>query len=544
MRNTKLFLAIAVAACLTLPALAATPLTADNTKVTNTIGGQGADTANNGVGNASFDKGTGIWEVNGGGEGLWTAAEGITLVTTTLEGDGNITARLLDEKGGSGDGWMRSGVMIRESDAEDAAVAGIFTANEDSATPRGRHIHAHWRYAKGGDHVWGGDTGPWAPEGIRPPTDGGIGLRYFPLWLRVQRQGNTILTFRSDDGKLWEQTTQPQDLTLPATARAGLFVSSNGGDVVGTTHFDNVTVGPDLLRPGPILAQATAGDGQVLLTWQAAPSADGYNVYRRIDGEKEYTKLTTEPTKQTSFTDTAAPNGKIARYLVTGLVGTQETAASLQTEAQPNPAIVIGKGQFFSQSVDLKSGGTTEVSGDELVITASGAGIAHGDWGGGFDGFRFVAAQLDGDFTLTAQVKEKVTSNQDRNEEHADHLNGGIGLMVREGLAPNARFGMVRATFANGVQLRGRTEVSASPEVSEDGTDNDTTKYPLFLRIQRAGDVIRGFQSEDGKTFTQVGSDITLSGLKAPVYVGFAVSNGFEDFNLTAKIDVKSITLE
>jgi hypothetical protein len=544
MRNARLFLAIGVAACLALPAMAATPLTADNTKLTNTIGSQGADTANNGQGNASFNAGTGVWEVNGGGEGLWTAAEGITLVTTALEGDGNITARLLDEKGGSGDGWMRSGVMIRESDAENAPVAGVFTANEDSETPRGRHIHSHWRYETDGDHVWGGSTGPWAPEGTRPPTDGGIGLRYFPLWLRVQRQGNTIITFRSDDGRLWEQTTQAQELVLPATARAGLFVSSNTGDTLGTTHFDNVTIGPETLRPGPVLAQATSGDGQVLLTWQGAPSADAYNVYRRVDGETAYAKLTAEPVKQTSFTDASAPNGKVARYLVTGLVGTEETAASLQVAAEPGPPIAIGRGQFFTHNVDTKSAGSTQVTGGELVITASGAGIAHGDWGGGFDAFRFVAARLEGNVTLTAQIKEPVTSNQDRNEGHGDHLNGGVGLMVRESLAPNARFGMVRATFANGVQLRGRSEASQAPDTAEDGTDVDTTVYPLFLRIQREGDVIRGFQSEDGTNFTQVGSDITLSGLQAPVYVGFAVSNGFEGFNLTTKIDAASIKLE
>jgi hypothetical protein len=392
--------------------------------------------------------------------------------------------------------------------------------------------------------VWGGSSGPWGPEGTRPPADGGIGLRYFPLYLRMQRQGNTITGFRSDDGRLWEMVTQPQELTLPATARAGLFVSSNGGEAFGTTHFDNVTIGPEVLRPGPISAQATAGDGQVLVSWRAAPSADGYNVYRRVDGEKEYTKLTATPVKETSFTDTGAVNGKSARYLVTGVVGTEETAASIHTVAEPSPTITIGRGQFFTQNVDTKSPGSTQVSGDELIITASGAGIAHGDWGGGFDSFRFVAARLEGNVTLTAQIKEKVTSNQDRNEGHGDHLNGGVGLMVRESLATDARFGMVRATFENGVQLRGRTEATTAPEVAEDGTDNDTTAYPLYLRIQRQGDVIRGFQSSDGTTFTQVGSDITLSGLPGAVYVGFAVSNGFEGFSLTTKVAASSIKLE
>jgi len=83
MGRTISLLVVGLAAWLALPAMAAdTPLTDKNTKVTNTIGSQGADTANNGNGNAKFDSATGIWEVNGGGEGLWNDAEGITLVDT------------------------------------------------------------------------------------------------------------------------------------------------------------------------------------------------------------------------------------------------------------------------------------------------------------------------------------------------------------------------------------------------------------------------------------------------------------------------------
>src|SRR5207253_1202753 len=215
-----------------------------------TIGAQGEGQKNNGNGNAKFDSAKGIWEVNGGGDGLWDNADGMTFVSTALEGDGNVTARILDEKGDSGAGWMRSGVLIRESDEGDAKYAGVFTANEDTI-PRGRHIHAHFRLDTGGPTGWGGDTGPWGPEGDRPPTDGGIGLRYFPLYLRAQRHGNMVMTFRSDDGKLWEQTTKEQELDFPATARAGIFVSMNGGPTLGTTHFDNFTVGTEVLKSGP-----------------------------------------------------------------------------------------------------------------------------------------------------------------------------------------------------------------------------------------------------------------------------------------------------
>lgn len=540
MRRVKRWLAIGLATCLAVPALAQTALTPDNSRVTNTIGASGEGENNNGRGNANFQDG--VWEVNGGGDDLWSTACGMTFVHTALEGDGNITARILEQRGGHGDGWERAGVLIREDDTGPAMYAGIFFADEDSAVPRGRHLHSHWRFEREGPTVWGGDTGPYSQDG-RYPSDGNIGLRYFPLYMRVQRQGNVFTTFRSDDGRLWEQCTRPQAIEgFPSTARAGIFASSHGGEQFARARFDNVSISREVLLPGPPFAQAIAADGAVLVTWTAAPGADGHNVYRRIDGETEFKKLTPEPTKQNFFADTV-PNGQTARYIVTGVVGGRETAGSLQQPATPSPPIQIGNANFFSQEIDTKWIGSTRVVDGNLVITAGGAGIGN-RWGGQGDAFRFVAAQIEGNATLTAQIAAAPRSTQDRNIGADGQGNGGVGLMVREGLAPSARFGMIRATFANGVQFRGRSEANVGADIQEDGTPNEELRYPLYLRIQRAGDVIRGFESADGRTFTQVGEDLTLSGLRAPVYIGFAVTNSFEGFTATATIPMTSIRLE
>ena len=152
---------------------------------------------------------------------------------------------------------------------------------------------------------------------------------------------------------------------------------------------------------------------------------------------------------------------------------------------------------------------------------------------------------MDGDFTLTAKILGRPTSNQDRAADDGRHTGSGVGLMVREGLAPTARFGLINATLGTGVHFLGRTEAAKNADVTADGTDDASSYSPaLFLRIQRAGDVVHGFQSADGTTFIQVGDDLTLTGLKAPVYVGIAVTNGYEGFNMTADVDPKSITLQ
>ncbi len=551
------WLGTGLAACLALlgaggalpaGAQAPTPLTTDNSKIVNTIGAGGADAGLNGQGNANFSNG--VWEVNGGGDDVWSTADGMTFVNTALEGDGNITARILNEKGGSGDGWSRSGIMLRENDQGDGISLGLFFANEDGDNPRGRLLHSHWRIETGGSQGWAGTTGPFAVDGVRLPSDGAIGLRYFPLWMRIQRQGNTITEFRSDDGNLWEQLTKPQDVVLPATARAGIFATAHTGPTFETAHFDNVSIGKQILKPGPSAVQITSGDGTALLTWTGAPGADSYNVYRRSDPEKgaaatAYEKITATPTKNNFFTDTGLTNGKIYRYVVTGGVGTEETAAALQAVAMPSAPLVIGKGQFFPQVIDTQSAGSVQQTGDgQLVITAGGGGVARNNFAQTFDSFLFLAAPVDGNATLTAQLSAKPTTNTEKNDQDGDHPNGGVGLMVREGLGPTARFGMIAATLGNGTRFSGRSQANTAADVSEDGTDDGSTTYPLFLRVQRAGDIVRGFQSTDGKTFTQVGSDLTLSGLKGPVYIGFATASAFEGFTATAHIDAKSITLQ
>lgn len=79
-----------------------------------------------------------------------------------------------------------------------------------------------------------------------------------------------------------------------------------------------------LLPPtAPITATAPLG---IDLTWEASAGAGGYRIYRQPQGSTAWT-LAGEVTSGTvcSFTDTAAPNGTLCRYLVAAFYKTSES---------------------------------------------------------------------------------------------------------------------------------------------------------------------------------------------------------------------------
>jgi hypothetical protein len=86
---------------------------------------------------------------------------------------------------------------------------------------------------------------------------------------------------------------------------------------------------------------ATAGNGQVGLTWSSDPGAASYNIYRSTtpggEGSIPYqTGLTT-----TAFADSAVTNGTTYYYTVTAVNGAGESGQSTETSATPQAPITL-----------------------------------------------------------------------------------------------------------------------------------------------------------------------------------------------------------
>ena len=120
-----------------------------------------------------------------------------------------------------------------------------------------------------------------------------------------------------------------------------------GNPIIPVLQRFNVTIDGTPAGPGPPAAptglSATAGDGQVALSW-TAPSFDGgsqisgYTVYRGTNPNPTQA-LTTLPSTPTSYVDQSAVNGTTYYYKVSALNANGEGAKSNEANATPILAV-------------------------------------------------------------------------------------------------------------------------------------------------------------------------------------------------------------
>ena len=89
--------------------------------------------------------------------------------------------------------------------------------------------------------------------------------------------------------------------------------------------------------PVPTNLMATAGNGQVGLSWSGSIGATSYNVKRATTSGGPYTTIGNPTT--TSYTDTSVTNGTTYYYVVSAVNTAGESANSSQVSATPQPGL-------------------------------------------------------------------------------------------------------------------------------------------------------------------------------------------------------------
>lgn len=132
-------------------------------------------------GSYSFD-GTGTHTIVADGDDIWVNDDAFHFAFQEMTEDNIfITARILDLTPGV-NGWSKMGVMVRDS-LDDTSTHGtmIYTPGP----PNGNHRQsAQWR------ETTGGGSGSY---------DGPTGIGPYPHWVRVQRDGNQVRHWYSED---------------------------------------------------------------------------------------------------------------------------------------------------------------------------------------------------------------------------------------------------------------------------------------------------------------------------------------------------------
>jgi len=172
--------------------------------------------------------------------------------------------------------------------------------------------------------------------------------------------------------------------------------------------------------------------------------------------------------------------------------------------------------------------GAVEVKGS--ASEATGVFTLQGtlDLWGNADGCHFAWQPHQGDCTVIARVLSV--------ENTQNHAKGGLSL--RESLSADSRHVTLVDTPADGTQFLVREENAGKTTVQR--TSLNKGSMPYWLKLVRAGDTFTGYESADGKTWTQTGT-ITLK-LPETLHLGLIASSHVKYKLCTVKLDNVSIT--
>lgn len=246
-----------------------------------------------------------------GGRDVGGEADDCHFVYTQVEGDFTFTARLIDRTGRI----FKTGLMMREGRSEDEQAVAL-TLGEYGY----RQCHFFSR----------------KEEGENMSRQKGNDYTWIPVWLRIQREGDTFTATQSSDGIEWfpvgSSTIDMSDHYLVGLVAAD--EKSTDSDPLFVT-FDNVTLERTLPLPPatPTDLVATAHSGsEIHLTWKnKAEKQTGFKVEASTDGELFYeiADLTANATSfvNTGLTEPGALTYRIRAYNTGGYSGYSNTAS-------------------------------------------------------------------------------------------------------------------------------------------------------------------------------------------------------------------------
>ena len=163
------------------------------------------------AGTATYSGGT--FSVQGSGSDIWNDADSFHFVYRDLSGDGSLTARVITQSYTAE--WAKAGVMIRETLANDSRHVMNIVTPAQGVTQQGRDVTGGQSYM------------------IQAYNES------CPLWVRIERRGNTFITHHSLDGETWTESGR-RDIPMQAQVKIGLCVGALSYGTLNVAGFDQV----------------------------------------------------------------------------------------------------------------------------------------------------------------------------------------------------------------------------------------------------------------------------------------------------------------
>ena len=246
----------------------------------------------------------GVWTMTGLGNGVWTdTTDDAQFDYQTMTGDCAMVARVTSSQLVNGS-IARAGLMIRDNLSATVSQRGWIGITNGNLTES---------YMDGWTETWGGSN--WAKRSQSLPP----GL---PYWLKIERLGNLITTYSSQDGTSWAAIESSYYGNLPSTLYLGLFVCSGTSTATTTATFDNVafTGGTGGLVTTPAAPATTFAEGSskdITVRWLPSFGATAYDLLRSTTSGSGYAVIASNlSTTNTSYVDTSVTAGATYYYVV------------------------------------------------------------------------------------------------------------------------------------------------------------------------------------------------------------------------------------
>jgi regulation of enolase protein 1 (concanavalin A-like superfamily) len=198
------------------------------------------------------------------------------------------------------------------------------------------------------------------------------------------------------------------------------------------------------------------------------------------------------------------PNSTVDSFTYTstdGLNSSNKASVHIKTLSKNHPNY-----PWLSTDVgDADIAGSLQFNNKSMIITASGSDI----WNT-YDGFHYVYQLIQGDVAFIVKVSDLEATN-----EWAK-----AGIMLRESLAGGSKMALVCITNKNGVATNHRL---ATNQNAESGEALPEMKSPCWVKLERKGNSVHYYASENGSTWKALGN-IEIN-LNSAVYIGLALTS-------------------
>jgi len=296
------------------------------------------------------------------------------------------------------------------------------------------------------------------------------------------------------------------------------------GDGELVTRVDSLTRTDDEAKAGLMIRESldpgashafafVSGDGT--LAFQGRPATNGISENTPAGGAPGQVWLKLVRVGAT-FTAYRSPDGTIWNKFASDTIAMGATVFAGLAVTSHNPGLPA-TAQFSAieltaflpagwQTSDIAgpAGGATFYSDGAFFLRSSGADI-----GGARDQFRYAFEVVSGDVDITARLSSI---------QGIDPATKA-GPMIRSSLTPTAAHASVLGTLASGVAFK-RRALNDGASAHDDG---GPLSGPVWLKLERRGDRITAFRSNDGLSWTFVGDETVT--LPEDVYVGLALAS-------------------